>query len=83
MATGSTSDMRESFVEDLLRMSVPLSPAAVWLRLNVVRWCTSVACKYNISVIVMAAVMTSQVQHWALRGLLALLQERFMSKWWL
>jgi len=22
------------------------------------------------------------VQHWALRGLLALLQERFMSKWW-
>jgi len=22
------------------------------------------------------------VQYWALRGLLALLQERFMSKWW-
>jgi len=26
--------------------------------------------------------LLAQVQYWALRGLLALLQERFMSKWW-
>jgi len=44
MTTGSTSYMRESFVEDLLRMSVPQSKVAVQLRLNVLCWCTSEAC---------------------------------------
>jgi len=59
MTTGSTSYIRESFVEDLLRMSVPQSKVAVRLRLNVLCWCTSEACKYSINAIVMAAAMTS------------------------
>jgi len=56
---GTTSYMRESFVEGLLRMSVPQSKVAVRLRLNVLCWCTSEACKYSISSIVMADAMTS------------------------
>ena len=57
---GSTSYMREIFVEDLLRMSVPQSKVAVRLRLNVLCWCTAEACKYSITrAIVMAAAMTS------------------------
>ena len=59
MTTGSTSYIRESFVEDLLRMSVPQSKVAVRLQLNVLCWCTSEACKYCISAIVVAATMTS------------------------
>jgi len=59
MTTGSTSYIRESFVEDLLRMSMPQSKVAVRLRLNVLCWCTSEACKYSISAIVMADAMTS------------------------
>jgi len=59
MITGSTSYTRESFVEDVLRMSVPQSKVAVKLRLNVLCWCTSEACKYSISAIVMAAAMTT------------------------
>jgi len=55
----STSYRRESFVEDLLRKSVPQSKVAVRLRLNVLRWCTWEACKYSISAIVLAAAMTS------------------------
>ena len=35
MTTGSTSYIRESFVEDLLRMSMPQSKVAVRLRLDV------------------------------------------------
>jgi len=61
--------MREIFVEDLLRMSVPQSKVAVPLRLNMLCWCTSEACKYSMSAVVS-------------RGLPALLQEKFMSKWW-
>ena len=87
MTTGSTSYMGERFVEGLLRKSVPHSKVAAQLRLNMLCWCTSEACKYTITnAIVMAAAMTSCssaiVQYWALKGLLALLQERFMSKWW-
>jgi len=60
MTTGSTSYIRDSFVEDLLRMSVPQSKVAVRLLLNVLCWCISEACKYSIrSAIVMAAAMTS------------------------
>jgi len=59
MTTWSTSYMRESFVEDLLWMSMPQSKVAVWLRLNVLCWCTSEACKCSISEIVLAAAMTS------------------------
>jgi len=51
--------MRESFAEELLRKSVPQSKVAVRLRLNVLCWCTSEACKYSISAVVMAAAMTS------------------------
>jgi len=52
--------MRESFVEGLLRKAVPQSKVAARLRLNVLCWCTSEACKYNItSAVVMAAAMTS------------------------
>jgi len=52
--------MRESFVEGLLRKSVPQSKAAVRLRLNVLCWCTSEACKYSItSAVIMAVAMTS------------------------
>jgi len=40
-------------------MSVPQSKVAVKLRLNVLCWCTSEACKYSISAIVMAAAMTT------------------------
>jgi len=51
MITGSIFSMRESVVEGLLRMSVPL---------NVLCWYTSEECKYSItSAIVMAAAMTS------------------------
>jgi len=50
---------RESFV-GLLRKSMPQSKIAVRLRLNVLCWCTSEACKYSItSAVVMAAAMTS------------------------
>jgi len=59
MTTGSTSNMHESFVEGLVRMSVLQSKVAVRLPLNVLCWCTSEACKYSIRAIVMAAAMTS------------------------
>jgi len=59
MTTGSTSYMRESFVKGLLRMSMPQSKVAVRLRLNVLCWCTSEACKYSVSAVAMAAAMTS------------------------
>jgi len=55
----STTYMCESFVEGLFRMSVPQSKVAVQPGLNVLYWCTSEACKYSISAIVMVAVMTS------------------------
>jgi len=84
--------MRETFVESLLRKSVLQSKVAARFRLNVLCWCTFEACKYSIrSAIIMAAAMTScstailaakSILHVALRGLLALLQERFMSKCW-
>jgi len=41
--------MRESFVEDLRRMSIPQSKVAVRLRMNVLCWCRSEACRYSIS----------------------------------
>jgi len=54
------SYMRESFVKGLLRKSVPQSKVAARLRLNVLCWCTSEACKCSIiSAMVMAAAMTS------------------------
>jgi len=61
MKTGSTSYMRESFVEGpLRRKSLPQSRVFARLRLNVLCWCTSEACKYSIrSTIVMSAAMTS------------------------
>ena len=50
----------ESLVEELLRKSAPQSKVAARLRLNVLCWCTSEACKYSIiSAIVIAAAMTS------------------------
>jgi len=58
MWTRSVLYMRESFVGDQLRESVPSSKVAARLRLDMWCWC------------------------WALTGLLALLQERFMSKCW-
>jgi len=51
--------MPESFVEGLLRMLLPQSKVTVRLRLNVLCWCTSEACKYSISAIAMAAATTS------------------------
>jgi len=51
--------MRETFLEGVLRMSMPQSKVAVQLRLNVLCWCTSEACKHSISAIVMAAALTS------------------------
>jgi len=52
--------MRENFVEGLLhRKSLPQSKVAFQLRLNVLCWCTSEACKYSISAIVTVAAMTS------------------------
>jgi len=62
MTTGSTSYMRESFVEGLLRRKwLPqLEQSLRWLRLNVLCWCTSEACKYSIrNAVVMAAAMSS------------------------
>jgi len=62
MKTGSTSYMRESFVEGLLRESVPQSKIAARHRLNVLCWCTSEACKHSrpiTTAIVMAAAMAS------------------------
>jgi len=59
MTTGSASYMRESFVEGLLRMSVPQSKVSVPLRLNVLCWCTPEACKYRVYSIVVEAAMTS------------------------
>ena len=59
MTTRSTSYIRGSLVEDLLRMSMPQSKVAVRLQFNMRCWCTSEACKYSISSIVMAAAMTS------------------------
>ena len=51
--------MSESFVEGLLRKAVPQSKVAARLRLNVLCWCTSEACKYSItSAVEMAAAMT-------------------------
>ena len=38
---------------------MPQSKVAVQLRLNILCWCTSEACKHSISAIVMAAAMTS------------------------
>jgi len=52
--------MRESFVEGLQRKSAPQSKVAAWLRLNVLRWCTSEVCKYSITcAVIMATAMTS------------------------
>jgi len=52
--------MRQSFVEGLLRKSVPQSTVAARLRLNELCMCTSEACKYSIrSAIAMAAAMAS------------------------
>jgi len=53
--------MPESFVEGLLRRKpLPQSKVSARLRLNVLYWCISKACKYSIrSAIVMAAAMTS------------------------
>jgi len=52
--------MCESFIEGLLRKAVPQSKVAARLRLNVLCWCISEACKYSItSAVVMAAAMTS------------------------
>jgi len=51
--------MRERFVENLLRMSIPQSKVAAQLRLNVLCWCTSATWKYTISEIVIAAAMAS------------------------
>jgi len=61
MKTESTSYMRESFAEGLLRRkSLPQSKVSARLRLNVLCWCTSEACKYSIrSAIVMSAATTS------------------------
>ena len=59
MTTGSTSSIRESFAEDLLRKSMSVSKVAAQLRLDMRCWCTSEAYKYSISAIVMAAAMTS------------------------
>jgi len=38
---------------------MPQSKVTVWLRLNVLCWCTSEACNYNTNAIVMVAVMNS------------------------
>jgi len=61
MKTGSTSYMRESFVEGLLRRkSLPQRKVSARLRLNVLCWFTSEACKCSTgSAIVMSAAMTS------------------------
>ena len=61
MKTESTSYMRDSFVEGLLRWkSLPHSKVSARLRLDVLCWCTSEATKYSIrSAIVMAVAMTS------------------------
>ena len=49
MKTGSSSCMHESFVEGLLRRkSLPQSKVSARLRLIVLCWCTSEACKYSI-----------------------------------
>jgi len=67
MTTGSTSYMRENFVEGLLRrMSLPQSKISARLRLNVLCWCIFEACQYSIrSAVVMSAAMTScQLQYW-------------------
>jgi len=85
MTTRSTSYMRESFVEDLLRKSVPQSKVAARLRLNVLCWCTLEARKYSItSAIVMAAVMTSCSSAILVikEFTKAFTRNRFMSKWW-
>jgi len=66
--------MRESFVEDLLRKSVLQRKVAARLRLYVLCWCTSKACKHSISAIVIAAAMTSCST--AILGI-----ERFTSAW--
>ena len=59
MKMGFTSQMPESFVEGLLRQK-SLPQSKVRLRLNMLCWCTSKACKYSIrSAIVLAAAMTS------------------------
>jgi len=54
------SFMRKSFVEGLLQKLVPQSKVSARLRLNVLCWCTSEACKYSIrSAVVMVASITS------------------------
>jgi len=51
--------MYESLVEGRLRKSVPQSKVAARLRLNMLCWCTSEACKYSITnAVVMAAAMS-------------------------
>jgi len=98
MTTGPTSYMRESFVGELLRKSVRrLEHISARLRLNVLCWYTSeeavwiqykkrnrnvgpdhsflnwnIGCKRHIADRALVP----------LRGLPALLQKRFMSKWW-
>jgi len=53
--------MREIFVEGLLRKSVPQSKVAARLRLNVLCWCTSEACKYTIAIVMAAMNSCSSV----------------------
>jgi len=59
MTTGSTSYMRESFVEGLRWKSVLQSKVATRLRLSMRCCCTSEPYEYSISAIVVAAAMTS------------------------
>jgi len=47
MTTGSTSYMRESFVEGLHGKTVTQSKVTARLRLNMRCYCTSEACKYS------------------------------------
>ena len=61
MTTGSTSFLRESFVEGLLQKSVPQSKVAVLFRLNVLCWCTSEECEHSItSTIVTTAILAAK-----------------------
>ena len=77
MKTGSTAYMRERFVEGLLcRKSLPQSKVSARLRLNVLCWCTSEACKYSGgSAIVMSAAMTScSTAIWAAKSMLQIVR---------
>ena len=65
MTAGSTSHMRESFAEELLRKSVPQNKVAVRLLLNELCWCTSEACKDSISAILMGPRwLLAQLRYW-------------------